>query len=439
VQGLEGNDSTVIVTVREDGTYLAVEHINGATISYDSRNGAPSGSVEQGLANLAGKIAGLAGAAGSDAALASAAPTALTSLVAPGVSTAGLEVAVTDGKGVSRYVGGAGGEIYAYRTGGDVALETVTIDSGVTADSVRLVDGSGTTTVDGNDLDGTTFTLQRSAAGVETASVTSTGGAYNADAVTPVAFAAIDAFGDTVSVKGGAQGALAISLTDEFGDTFGFSGGVDGSQASLTAAVTVGGYSQTVKAEVVAQDEATLTTGSIARAATALEADGTSGKADGTVNIALQDDVSSASTVNQQTEIEQTAASAGVSIKATASGTLDVLGGAQGSILDGAQTDQGDLIDGRASQAGEGAEILDGGAPRTIVNLNVQAQGEDVRNITQPKTSSTNDDGEISLTAFGHETDTFTSEEIDRVDDHVYVTNLPGSLMFVPELNPTQS
>lgn len=316
------------------------------------------------------------------------------------MSTAGLEVAVTDGKGVSRYVGGAGGEIYAYRTGGDVALETVTIDRGVTADSVRLVDGSGTTTVDGNDLDGTTFTLQRSAAGVETASVTSTGGAYNADAVTPAAFAAIDAFGDTVSVKGGAQGALAISLTDEFGDTFGFSGGVDGSQASLTAAVTVGGYSQTVKAEVVAQDEATLTTGSIARAATALEADGTSGKADG---------------------------------------TLDVLGGAQGSILDGAQTDQGDLIDGRASQAGEGAEMLDGGAPRTIVNLNVQAQGEDVRNITQPKTSSTNDDGEISLTAFGHETDTFTSEEIDRVDDHVYVTNLPGSLMFVPELNPTQS
>jgi hypothetical protein len=207
VQGLEGSSSTVTVTVRQDGTYAAVEHINGATITYDSRNGAPSGSVEQGLANLAGTIAGLAGAGGSDTGLASAAPTALSSLVAPG----------------------------------------------------------GTTTVDGDDLDGTTFTVQRTADGVETASVTSTGGGYDADAVSPAAFDATDAFGDTVSVKGGAQGAIAISLTDELGNTFGFNDGADGAQASLTAAVTVGGYSQTAKAEIVAQDEVTLTTGSIAR------------------------------------------------------------------------------------------------------------------------------------------------------------------------------
>jgi len=423
VQGLEGCSSTVTVTLRQDGTYAAVEHINGATITYDSRNSAPTSSVEQGLANLAGKIAGLAGAAGSDTGLASAAPTALSSLVAPGQSTEGLEVTVTDAKGVSRYVGGAGGEIYAYRSGGDVALETVTIDDGVTTDSVRLVDNSGTTTIDGDDLDGTTFALERTADGTETASVTSTGGAYDADAVTPAAFSATDAFGDTVDVKGAAQGALAIAITDEFGNTFTFNNGTDGLQAGLTAAVTVGGYSGTAKANVVAQDEATLKTGSIARAATALEADGTSGKADGTLSITLADDVVSTTAVDPVTLLQHTTASAGVSIKATAAGTLDVLGGAQGAVANGAQSDKGDLIEGGNAQSGEGAEVLEDGASRTIVNIDVQAEGYDERSPAEPKYSTTSDFGQVSVTAFGRQSDGFTSQEIDRIDDVVYVTS----------------
>jgi len=436
VQGLNGSNSDLTVTLRADDTYLAVEHRDGQTITYDSRNG-PASLAQVPLATLAGQVVGLAGAAGSDTKLASAAPAALSQLVAPGGSIEGLTVTVTDAKGVSRYVGGADGVVSALRTGGDVALESVTVDDGVTTDSVRLLDGSGTTTVDGAALNGTVFTFSRDAQGEEIARVTSDGGALS-DA-TPAAASAVDAFGDTLTIGTGAQGAVNIAVRDGFGNSFTFSEGGAGTSASLTAGISVGGSTNIAKADVVADESATLTTGSIASAATSLEADGTSAKNDGTLNVALDDTVSSAQTSsagNEQSKAPQqnatsTLASAQVGIHATASGTLDVLGAAQAGVLDGAQSDTGDLLEGGASQEGKGAETLVDGASRTIVDASIETQATDVRNAAEaPKNSATSDFGDVSVTAFGHTSSALSDEEIDREDDVLYTTSQPDSLVL---------
>jgi hypothetical protein len=373
-------------------------------------------------------VASLDGVGGTQASLASSASTVLQDVVPTGTSPQGVTVTITDAQGVSRYVGGSGGVIYAYRTAGKIALETVSIDGGVTSDSVRLQDGSGTTTIDGSAIDGTVFQLTRSSDGVETAEISSDDGDFN-DSSAPANLSASDAFGDTVSVVGHRDGAPTITMTDPFGDTFTYATN-DGNDGTLTAGITVGGASGTAKADVVAQETATLTTGSIARAATALEADRTSTKAGGKLDVALGDTVDSDATTDPLDGLTTTAAQAELSITGTASGTLDVLGGAQGSVLDGAEAENGDELGGGNAEQGEGARVFEGASPHTIVNVSVQAQATDQRTPTSPKDSATSDLGEISVSAFGRTSFGTADEEIDRADDQVYTSTISGMLLL---------
>jgi hypothetical protein len=421
VQDAQGR--AISVTLRKDGTFVAVEHAGGGTLRYDSRSGGAGSSALQGLADRAARIAGLAASSGTGAALAAGAQGALAAAAGPNGTTENVTVTITDEKGISRYAGGADGLVSAWRTTADVALETVTLDHGVQADALRRTDGSGSTTVTGGALGGTTFTLTHDRDGTEHLDVTS-GGGQGAGAG-EAAVSAFDAFGERIAISADAQGRASVELTDAAGTAFALNGSLSGATASLSVNVGVGGKSGTHRAELTEDTTATTTTGSDAHATSTLIATAHDAKhgsvEDGSLALTVDASVVSAKTANAG--IIETRSSATLGVHAQASGTVDVAGVAAARVDDGFRDEKGKqgVAAGSSSDA-KGGVSLENAAAREIVALEVTALGDDLRSATSPQNSLTQDDGTITINAFGHRSGVMRHDGITRNQDHVHVS-----------------
>lgn len=415
----------ITVTVRKDGTYAAVQHGAGGALRYDSRTGAGGNAALSALAGRAEQIASVASSAGTATALANAAPAALDAVAGPGGSTTDLTVTITDADGVSRYAGRGDGVAFASRTTGDVALETASIDHGALVDAVRRADGSGTTTITGGALGGAELTLTRERDGAEHVAVTNGGAGFGA-AAAPLA--AIDAFGDRITVRSDAQGRTTVDMVDAAGTAVTLRADQSGAAASLDVAVSVGGASGTERADVTEDATATTTTGSIARTGAALTAaahDAKDGSADaGTLTFGI--DQSIASLTTRANGITTTNDSAHLSAHAEASGSLDVAAKAGASAANGYRDLQGGGIAGAVEREATGAVSLRGAASRTILSLDAEADGQEklFENDDPAKLSSTtNDDASVRVDVMGHREFGMRHDEVARNRDHAYFSS----------------
>jgi hypothetical protein len=420
-QDAQGRDMTV--SLRKDGTFVAVESAGSGTVRYDSRTGGAENALQQALANRAARIAGLANSSGSSTALETGAQGALAAASADG-STENVTVTITDATGVSRYAGGADGVVSAWRTTADVALETVTVDHGVQTDAVRLTDGSGSTKISGSALGGTTFVLTHDHNGIEHLDVTSGGG----DGATAgkAAVAAFDAFGEQIVIGADARGQTNVELTDASGTTFRLTGGLSGASASLSVDVAVGDTSGTRRAAITEDAAATSTTGSDAHATSSLVATAHDAKQggveDGKLTLAI--DASVASSTSGASGIEETHGTAKLGVHAQAQGTLDVAGVASARVDDGFRDEKGNQgVAGGSSTSAKGGASFENTASREILAVEVSALGDDLRSPNSPKNSMTKDDGTITIDAFGHETGVLRHDDIFRVDNHVQIAS----------------
>ncbi|MBV8749869.1 MAG: hypothetical protein JO103_09160 [Candidatus Eremiobacteraeota bacterium] len=430
VQDGAGRDTTV--RIRKDGSYAVLEYRLGTTLRYDSRSGAPADPATAALAARAERLAGLAVAGGTATVLTSAAPSVVAGALDRGESAQGVIVEVTDVKGVSRYVGGANGVVYGSRSAGAIALESVTVDGGVVTDSVRGVDGAGTTTVGGGALGGTTLALSRDVHGTESVAVSSSG--TSADASSAVATAAVDAFGDSVTIGRDQHGDATIALVDGAGTAFTFDGAVSGTTAALTTSLAVGGASGTALVALADDVTASTTTGSTVQASNALDAVGTNKDAGGTLSLAL--DAQIASSVDVSDATKKTLAQATVGIHASAQGTLAVLGSAQGLVEDGYR-DGNDAVRFAAgsSRAASGGTVLDDANATQIVALTASTVDKDVRSVVPPDpkkhdggSSTTTDDATLSVEAFGHGASAWRHDviSVDKGHPHLALSDSDG-------------
>jgi hypothetical protein len=414
VQDARGRDVTVVL--RKDGTFSATENTGGGAVRYDSRDGLPAGGLLRELAQRAARIAGLASSAGTGVALAEAARDAVQDAAGPGESPKDVTVTITDGKGVSRYVGGNDGVVAASRTTSTIALQTVTIDRGVQTDAVRNRDGSGTTTVDGGALGGTRFVLTHDAGGTEEVDVTSGGGSDLASGF--AATAALDAFGDRITIGSDAQRRASIQLTDGAGTTFSLVADLSGTSASLGVALAVGTSTGTQRADLSEDATATTTTGSRAHATSALEASARDAEHDGTLSFGIDASVASASHPLPDGVVE-TNATAVLGVRAQAAGTLDVAGAAGGRVEDGYLDDHGKAgVAGGVSRGARGAVGLHEASARDVLSIDVMAMGDDKRTPGKPENSSTTDHATIAVDAFGHRASALRRDDINRVRNH---------------------
>ncbi|MBV8370193.1 MAG: hypothetical protein JO036_14895 [Candidatus Eremiobacteraeota bacterium] len=421
VQDAEGRE--ISVSVRKDGTFVAVEHAGGGIARYDSRAGSAENSAQHELANRAARIAGLAVSSGTGAALATGAQGALAAAAGGNGATENVSVTITDTNGVSRYAGGADGVVSAWRTTADVALESVTLDHGVQTDAVRRTDGSGSTKISGGALGGTMFVLTHDRDGAEHVDVTS-GGGQGASAG-EAAVAAFDAFGERITIGAGSQGDTTVELTDAAGTSFELTGSLSGASASLSVNVGVGDTSGTRRAELTEDATAISATGSDARATTSLVATARDAKhagiEDGTLALTVDASVVSA---KGNSGVEETRSTATLGVHARAGGTLDVAGVAAARVDDGFRDENGKqhLVAGSSTDA-EGGVSFEHAVPREIVAVEVDALGDDLRSRGAPQTSTTNDDGMIAIDAFGHRTSAMRHDDISRIADHVTVAS----------------
>ncbi|MDB5042421.1 MAG: hypothetical protein JWN27_3147 [Candidatus Eremiobacteraeota bacterium] len=425
VQDPGGRDLTV--TVRKDGTFAASSSTPGGTVRYDSRDGAPQDAATKALAARAAGLVSLAASAGTASGLSAAAAGVVASVqpvIGQDASAEGLVVTVSDAGGTSRYVGGAGGTVSASRTTADIALEAVTVDGGIVTDSVRKNDGSGTTTVDGGALAGTRFVVTRAANGVEAFDVTSgNGGGVVSDSA---ALAAVDAFGERISILGGAGGVPKIALTDSAGTSVTFDAGQIGSDASLSVSVAVGGLTGTARASLTEDATATTVTGSSIRASSALvagEAKTGTGEPDagrsGTLMLRLDQQTFASSGV--QNGIATTSADAGLQVHAQAAGSLTVAGTAAAAAGDGYIDPHGiQHVAGGVDRTASGSAALDRAAPRSIVDITVDARDKEQHAIADVKKQNayTQDDALLSVEAFGHSAGAMRTDSIWQHDNH---------------------
>ena len=421
-QDAEGRE--ISVSVRKDGTFVAVEHAGGGIARYDSRAGSAENSAQRELANRAARIAGLAVSSGTGAALATGAQGALAAAAGGNGATENVSVTITDTNGVSRYAGGADGVVSAWRTTADVALETVTLDHGVQTDAVRRTDGSGSTKISGGALGGTTFVLTHDRDGAEHVDVTSGGG--EGASAGEAAIAAFDAFGERITIGAGAQGDTTVELTDAAGTSFELTGSLSGASASLSVNVSVGDTSGTRRAELTEDATAISSTGSDARATTSLIATAHDAKhagiEDGT--LALTIDASVVSSKTNSSGIDETRSTATLGVHARAGGTLDVAGVTAAGVDDGFRDENGKqhLVAGSSRDAKGGVSLQDA-APREIVSVEISAFGDDRRSQNAPQSSTTKDDGMIAIDAFGHRAGMMRRDDISRIDNHVEVAS----------------
>jgi hypothetical protein len=423
VQDPAGGDLTV--TVRKDGTYAASSRTSGGAALYDSRDGAPQDAAAKALAARAAALVSLAANAGTTSALPGAAAGVVASVrpvIGTDASADGLVVNVTDAGGTSRYVGGADGTVSASRTTADVALEVVRIDAGVVTDSVRKNDGTGNTTVEGGALGGTRFVVTRAANGAEAFDVTS--GSGGAGLTGGAAIAAVDAFGERISILGGAGGAPKIELTDSAGTNVTFDAGQTGSDAALSVSVAVGGLSGTARASLTEDATATTVTGSSIRASSALvagEAKTGTGQPDagrsGTLVLRLDEQTFASSGV--QNGIATTSADAALKVHAQAAGSLTVAGTAAAA-EDGYIDPQAiQRVAGGVNRTVSGSAALDRAAPRSIVDITVDARDKEEHALADDKkrNSFTQDDALLSVEAFGHSAGAVRTDKIRQHDN----------------------
>jgi hypothetical protein len=425
IEGQDAHGREISVTLRKDGTFVAVEQEGGGTVRYDSRAGGAGNATQLALANRAARIAGLATSSGTGAGLAAGAEGALAAAAGPNGGTENVTVTITDTKGVSRYAGGADGVVSAWRTTADVALETVTLDHGVRTDAVRSADGSGSTTVSGGALGGTTFVLTHDRDGTEHLDVTSGGG--HGGSTIEAAVSAFDAFGERIMIGADAAGQAFVELTDAAGTAFDLKGSLTGASASLSVNVGVGDSSGTKRAELTEDATATSSTGSDAHAtssyvATAHDAKKNAVAADGTLAVTIDAGVVSSKTGHGG--VEETLGTATLGVHAQAGGTLDVAGVAAARVDDGFRDDKAKqhIAAGSSSEA-KGGVSFEGAASREIVAVEVSALGDDLRSQSSPQNSTTKDDGTIRINAFGHRTGVMRHDDISRVENQVKVAS----------------
>jgi hypothetical protein len=427
VVDVRDGDGDLSVTVRKDGTYAAVERGAGGVLRYDSRSTAAPSAALSALAQRAARAAGLASSAGTPVALGAAAPSVLGALGAS-ASNDGVTVTITDAGGVSRYAARPDGTVSAARTAGEVALETVTVDGGAQIDAVRLADGSGTTTVRGGALGGTELTLTHDRSGTEHVAVTSGAGGSGLGAVAG-SLAAVDAFGERITLGADAQGRTTAEIVDAAGTAFDLTAGASGTDASLNVALAVGGDTGTRHAELIEEATATTTTGSVAQESSAFVVGAHDAKdgsdARGTFRLGVDARIMSLTTANDGTAM--TNDSAHLTAHADASGAIDVAGKAGAAAANGYRDLHGGGIASRLAYDAAGAASFDDAARQTLLAIDVDASGLEKTPLHPDDptklNSTTKDDASVTLDAFGRRRWGNRDAEIDVLHDKAHFSS----------------